>query len=43
MAGMGDTRVMLRDCSGDRSFEQMADWLRGVKIAPEGYNRGLGG
>ena len=38
-----DTRVMLRDCSGERSFERIADWLRGVKIAPEGYNRGLGG
>lgn len=38
-----DTRVMLRDCSGGGSLERAADWVRGIKIVPKGYNRGLGG
>ena len=38
-----DTRVMLRDCSGEASFERAAGWLRSLKIVPEGYNRGVGG
>lgn len=38
-----DTRVMLRDCSGEGSLERATTWLRRLKIVPEGYNRSLGG
>ncbi len=38
-----DTRVMLRDCSGEGRLERAAEWLRGLKIVPQGYNRGIGG
>ena len=38
-----DTGIDMRDCSGARSLEETESFLRGMKIVPSGYNRGVAG
>ncbi len=38
-----DTAVRLRDCSGRRSLDDAESFLKGMKIVPPGYNRGVAG